>query len=138
MIDLLLISSPGGHYVQMKFLKEIYESYKYEIVIAGDNKYGVNDCNSRTPLAVMLAFTKLLLLIFKKRPKLVISTGAAPGALAIIAGKTLGCKTIWIDSVANFKHVSKSCNLIKYISDHTFTQWKHLSTNSVKYIGGII
>ena len=35
------------------------------------------------------------------RPDVIITTGAAPGAMALVFGKLVGARTIWIDGLAS-------------------------------------
>jgi exopolysaccharide biosynthesis glucuronosyltransferase PssD len=64
--------------------------------------------------------------VFWERPDVVISTGAAPGYIAIRLGKLLGAKTVWLDSIANVEHLSMSGALVGRYADLWLTQWPHL------------
>jgi hypothetical protein len=61
------------------------------------------------------------------RPDVVISTGAAPGFLALRLGRLLGARTIWVDSVANGEELSMSGKLAGRYADLWLTQWEHLA-----------
>ena len=52
---------------------------------------------------------------------------AAPGYFAIRFGKWLGCRTIWIDSIANVEQLSMAGQLVKPYADLWLTQWSHLA-----------
>lgn len=140
--DILFVSSFGGHKVQIDLIRDfLYESSFKEIsTIKSENKniYCVSDCNMRTPLKLVKSFIQSFYLLVKINPKIIISTGAAPGALAIIAGRILGKKTIWIDSLANYKRLSLSCRITRFITTYCFTQWEHLEEKNVQYIGGLV
>ena len=87
---------------------------------------------------IVLAF-QLLRIVLVERPDIVISTGAAPGYLALRIGKLLGAKTIWIDSIANVEEVSLSGRRIGAHADVWLTQWEHLSRpEGPKYIGAVL
>lgn len=62
-----------------------------------------------------------------ERPDVVVTTGAAPGYLAIRLGKLLGARTIWIDSVANADELSMSGRRALQQADVCITQWEHLA-----------
>ena len=76
-----------------------------------------------------LLAVRMLLIVIKVRPDVVISTGAAPGCLAIRFGKLLGARTIWIDSIANVERLSMSGGLARRHADLWLTQWAHLSSD---------
>jgi hypothetical protein len=57
----------------------------------------------------------------------IISTGAAPGFFALMFGKILMRKTIWIDSMANADEMSLAGKKIKPFADIWLTQWEELS-----------
>jgi len=56
-----------------------------------------------------------------------VSTGAAPGYIAVRLGKLLGARTAWIDSVANVEEVSLSGRMVGRHADLWLTQWRHLA-----------
>ena len=62
------------------------------------------------------------------RPDVIVSTGAAPGYLALKVGKLLRAKTIWIDSIANVDELSLSGKMAGHCADLWLTQWPHLAS----------
>jgi len=56
-----------------------------------------------------------------------VTTGAAPGYLAIRLGRLMGAKTIWVDSVANAEELSMSGRLAGRHAGLWLTQWAHLA-----------
>jgi UDP-N-acetylglucosamine:LPS N-acetylglucosamine transferase len=104
-----------------------------------ENCYLVSDCNRNTPMSVIWCARDLLSLIRRERPDLVISTGAAPGVIAIMIGKVLGCRTIWVDSIANSIELSMSGRIAGRFADLWLTQWEHLSkAGGPRYLGSIL
>lgn len=139
----LAIASAGGHWVQMERLlpamvdcEVVYVSTKPDLLSHDEQDehsprfYTVVDANARTLLRVLILFTQILKILWKERPPVVISTGAAPGCLAIALGKLLGAKTIWIDSIANSERLSLSGRLVSPLADVWLTQWEGLSSDS--------
>jgi UDP-N-acetylglucosamine:LPS N-acetylglucosamine transferase len=87
---------------------------------------------------IKLAFS-VLRQVIAIRPEVVISTGAAPGFFAILFGKLLGAKTIWVDSIANADELSVAGKKVKPWADLWLTQWEHLqSDKGPKYYGSIL
>ncbi len=63
--------------------------------------YIVTDANLQTKFRLVPMVLQIAAITLWERPDIVISTGAAPGYLAMRLGKLVGAKTIWVDSMAN-------------------------------------
>jgi UDP-N-acetylglucosamine:LPS N-acetylglucosamine transferase len=61
------------------------------------------------------------------RPDVVVTTGAAPGFAAIMFGRMLGARTVWIDSIANSEDLSGSGKQARRWASAWVTQWQHLA-----------
>ena len=83
------------------------------------------------------SFVQLLFIFLKFRPDVIITTGAAPGLLAILLGKLFFKKTIWIDSIANAENLSLCGKLSKGLANITLTQWESLATDKVNFKGSV-
>ena len=137
---LLAISSPGGHWIQLNRLSAELED-RYRVVYAmpaglftstslseREHKvYSVVDVSADDKWRLIPCALQVLYILVKERPKAILSTGAAPGAVAIWLGSLLGIRTIWVDSIANVKHISRAGRLAKKRADVFLTQWEHLS-----------
>ncbi|MBO0611811.1 oligosaccharide biosynthesis protein Alg14 [Thiothrix fructosivorans] len=135
---LLAISSPGGHWIQLNRLSAELEN-RYQVVYAmpaalftstslSERKvYAVTDVSADDKWRLIPCALQVLYILVKERPKAILSTGAAPGAVAIWLGSLLGIRTIWVDSIANVKQISRAGRLAKKRADVFLTQWEHLS-----------
>lgn len=132
----LAITSGGGHWDEMMVLRE--DLTDIEMIYANTfpglaESAGLNschivlDCNRDTPMSVVRCAVDIFLLIRRERPDVIISTGAAPGLIAIIIGKMYGCRTVWVESIANSIELSMSGRIAGRFADLWLTQWKHLS-----------
>ncbi len=65
-------------------------------------------------------------LVVRVRPRVIVSTGAAPGFFALRIGSLIGAKTLWVDSFANAEELSLSGRKASKFADLALTQWKHL------------
>jgi UDP-N-acetylglucosamine:LPS N-acetylglucosamine transferase len=83
------------------------------------------------------SFFKTLKTIQQEKPDAIITTGAAPGLVFLLAGKLLGRKTIWIDSIANAEHLSASGRIASKFASRTYTQWKDLVSGKIQYAGNV-
>lgn len=86
-------------------------------------------------LRMIVAVTRL---VFRLRPDIVISTGAAPGYVALRVGRLLGCRTIWVDSLANVDRLSMSGRLAGRHADLWLTQWAHLAAPGGPHCHGTV
>ncbi|MBB3659245.1 UDP-N-acetylglucosamine:LPS N-acetylglucosamine transferase [Rhizobium sp. BK650] len=132
----LAVASSGGHWQQLLLLSEslqdlpvTFVTTKRELLKQSEKTDGfvVYDCNRDKPLQVAKCLIQCARIVFTLRPKVIISTGAAPGLICIALGKFVGAKSIWVDSFANVEQLSMSGKMARYICDHWVTQWEHLS-----------
>ena len=150
----LAIASPGGHWIQLnKICNPLEEQFDIIYVTPGaqyTNKSNgarkiltIVDASADSKLKLFPLAFQLLSIFIKERPKAIISTGAAPGAIAFLLAKFLAwffpIKTIWIDSIANVSQLSRSGRMIQKHADKTLTQWEDLSDDKkVFYKGSIL
>jgi UDP-N-acetylglucosamine:LPS N-acetylglucosamine transferase len=98
----------------------------------------VPDANLNERLAMICLAASMFLLILRHRPDIVVSTGAAPGFFALLFGKLLRAKTIWVDSIANADQLSVSGKKVKPFADLWLTQWPHLEGKEGPYFRGAV
>lgn len=148
---LLAISSPGGHWIQLTRLCKDLER-RYDIIYAmpgalfgtsgtlkGYKVYSVTDVSADDKWRLIPCGLKVLYILLRERPKAILSTGAAPGAVAIWLGKLLGIRTIWVDSIANVKQISRAGKLVQQHADIFLTQWEHLSNGqNILFKGAVL
>jgi UDP-N-acetylglucosamine:LPS N-acetylglucosamine transferase len=143
----LAVASSGGHWVQLCRLSPAFHGHDVAYITTDDGHrdevaparfYTVRDANRSSKLALVRSATKMLWVLLRERPNVVVSTGAAPGYLAIRLGKLLGARTVWIDSVANVDELSLSGRMASERADLCLTQWPHLAGGSVAYLGTVL
>jgi UDP-N-acetylglucosamine:LPS N-acetylglucosamine transferase len=145
---ILAVASGGGHWVQMMRLRPAFEGYEvayvsvhpeYQEQIPGQRLYVVGDSNAKHKLAVLKTAWGVWRALRAERPQVVISTGAAPGGLALFFAKRLGIKTIWLDSIANAEVLSLSGQKAGEYADLWLTQWPELAREGgPEYSGSVL
>ncbi len=145
---IMLVSSSGGHWVQLNRLLPAFDGcekifvtteLKYQVTVGANKFLLVPDANRWNKLRVLHLALVMLKHILITRPDVVVSTGAAPGFFALFFGKKLGAKTIWLDSIANVDELSLSGQKVKSYADLWLTQWEHLATpDGPRYEGGLL
>ena len=145
-----LAASGGGHLTELLTLSDSCRQhgtfYVTTVPVVRDNLqesgnvYVVGECNRHYPLRVLKVFLKCAKVVFKEKPNVVISTGAAPGFMVCFFAKILGAKIIWIDSITNVQRISLSGRMVRYIADLFLVQWSELAAKypNVEYVGTVI
>lgn len=77
---------------------------------------------------------RLMYVIAREKPCVIITTGAAPGLVAVCLGRCYGAKTVWIDSIANVDEMSLSGRVARRFAHLALTQWEHLAGSGKKDI----
>jgi UDP-N-acetylglucosamine:LPS N-acetylglucosamine transferase len=141
----LAVASGGGHWVQLSRLVPAWDDcvvtyvttdpgFKagVEAVAAarGQSRPGyhvVFEANRWQKMRLLRSLLQIALILQRTRPDVVITTGAAPGYFALRLGALMGCRTIWIDSVANAEELSLAGQKAGRHSGLWLTQWEHLA-----------
>ncbi len=144
----LMISSSGGHWVQMNRLLPALASCEihmacteksYREIAKGNRFYYVLDASQTSKLRLIIQALMVLLVVLRVRPDVVLTTGAAPGFFALFFAKKMGANTIWLDSIANVHELSLAGKKAQKYADLFLTQWPHLaSENGPEYSGTVI
>lgn len=145
----LAIASPGGHWIQLNKICHPLESQFDVVYVTPGAEYGntkskkkvvnITDASASSKLKLIPLVFQLLLIFIKERPSAIISTGAAPGAIAFLLAKYLPIKTIWVDSIANVSQLSRSGRMVKNHANKVITQLEPLSdSKEVFYKGSIL
>ena len=132
----MAIASRGGHWTQLNRLSAVWEEQDV-IFITNDSSLKshvgnarfetVIDANMDQKFKLILLAMQTLFKVLKHRPDVIISTGAAPGFFALIWGKVIGAKTVWVDSVANAEELSLAGKKVSKIADVWLTQWPEVA-----------
>jgi UDP-N-acetylglucosamine:LPS N-acetylglucosamine transferase len=150
---ILAVSSGGGHWVELLRVMPAFEgadiayvtvNRDYRNEVAPHRFHLVNDATRWNKFAMALMALRLLLIVMRERPDVVVTTGAAPGYFALRFGRMIGARTIWIDSIANVEELSLSGQIAGKYADLWLTQWPHLGTTndgsrrSPQYAGAVL
>lgn len=145
---ILAISSGGGHWVQLLRLRPAFEGC--EVVYAtvsegyradlceGAGFRVIPDSNRSSKIGLIHSAWSIFWLVFRLRPDVVVSTGAAPGYFGVRFGKWLGARVVWVDSMANAEELSMSGAKAGSFVDLWLTQWPHLARQSGPHCFGSV
>jgi hypothetical protein len=145
---ILAVASGGGHWTQLARMSEAFEGFDTLYVTTirrAASPSGVHpvecveDGSRSSPVRLVRLSLQLTGILLRFRPDVIVTTGAAPGLAALILGKLAGCRTLWIDSIANGSSLSMSGRLAARWSDLLLTQWEDLATpvSGARYFGRV-
>ncbi len=145
---ILAIASGGGHWQQLMLMREAFAGHDVEFIttLPGlpeqfglDRSRIVPDCNADEKFAILRTGFALASAMIRRRPDVVISTGALPGLMALALGRALGARTIWVDSVANAEEMSKSGKTARRVAHLWLSQWEHVAEAAgAEYAGAVL
>jgi exopolysaccharide biosynthesis glucuronosyltransferase PssD len=147
-LRILAICSGGGHWMEMMRLRPAFEGFDvayatvnsdYRIHVGTARFYRVTDASRWSRMRLILLALGVLKILLIERPAFVISTGAAPGFFALMFGKWLGVRTIWLDSAANAEKLSMAGSKVGRYADLWLTQWPDLARPlGPEYAGSVL
>lgn len=148
MKKVLAVASIGGHWIQLlRICRGIETTYnlayasthdKCSKMVEGHQFYKIKEFSRWDAYKIIPAFFSALNIVRKENPSVVITTGAAPGFIVLLAAFLLGKKTIWIDSIANVNHLSLCGRIAKKFASRFYTQWEELAADGVHFAGNVI
>ena len=158
----LAAASCGGHWEQLLRIREAWhgcdtvylttkKGYDRFIIDESKGESGckismrvVPDASRWSILSLIRQSIGVAFVIIMEKPDVVVTTGASVGFFSVFFAKKIGCKTIWIDSIANSEEISLSGKRAASHSDVWITQWRHLATRdkyakkSPVYVGEVL
>lgn len=146
-LKILAVASKGGHWEQLVLLAEIFVDYESHFATtrrvqsqygAASETWTLPDCNKSQPIRSLWCLLCCLVLVIRIRPEVVISTGAAPGLFCVLAGRLIGARTLWIDSIANAERLSRCGAIANYLAHDCLTQWPHLARRDGPQFAGAV
>ena len=143
----LCASSTGGHLSEM--LQILPELEGKDIIVlttrASDahsvaryRHHAVREASRWSRSKGLLTFLQVFMAVLRFRPDVILSTGAAPGFFAALAGRLTGARVIWVDSMANVSEVSLAGRLARRICHAFFVQWEALADSGSLFAGRLV
>ena len=125
--------------MDVKGLVYVTTNSGYASEVAPFRFYSINDAARDSKLKLLLMAIRMAYIVIRERPEMIISTGAAPGYVALRLGRLMGARTVWVDSIANVDEMSLAGQLVRPYADLWLTQWQHLASPSgPQYAGSVL
>lgn len=132
----MAVASGGGHWIELGRIRAAFAGLDVVYVSTdpsaapglGARHYTIRNVTRRDRAGFGVTLWQLVRILLRERPDVVVTTGAAPGFVALAAAKLLlRSRTIWIDSIASAETLSLSARLARPVSDAWLVQWAHLA-----------
>ena len=149
MRKVMAVASGGGHWVELRRIVPAFADTEVFYVstepvgdadLAPARYYPVTNVTRKSRFALLSTIREIFAIVRRERPDVVITTGAAPGAFAIVFAK-LVCRsrTVWIDTVAHTEGMTLSGRLVRPFADAWLVQWPHLAKpGGPEYWGAVL
>jgi UDP-N-acetylglucosamine:LPS N-acetylglucosamine transferase len=138
-----LVSGTGGHLTELLQLSKLYKRYDYYFVTPNnqfsrqmlkEEKVQHVALTLRRPLYYLLNLFQSLMILLRKKPDVVITTGSGDALATCILARLMGKNLIFIETVARVQGPSNFGRIMHIFSDLTIVQWKTLLD---KYEGSV-
>lgn len=149
-LRVLAAASLGGHWVQLLRIARGLHGRGCEVdylsthhkcaamIPAGSRFYRVVDFSRSDAYRIFQAFWQAWRALRRSRPELVVTTGAAPGLVVLLAARLMGVRAVWVDSIANVERLSMCGRVASHVASACYTQWPELACGRVKYAGNVL
>ena len=139
--DVLFIASTGGHLSELLQLKPLFKKYNSHLITEKTKStislkekyksvnylvYGTKDYKFSYIFKFSYNIIKSLILYFRLRPEVIVTTGTHTAVPMCYIGKLFGSKIIFIETFANSKTKTLSGKLIYPIADTFVVQWESM------------
>lgn len=144
----LAVSSSGENWAQLLLLTQRFAPADLTFAAplppgdeppAGSSFVPIRDFRLFAPAGVWTTLFRLLGLMRRQRFGMILTTGAAPGAIAVVLGRLFGIRTVWVESIENARDMSLSGKFAGRFATHWLTQWPHLARpNGPTFLGNVL
>lgn len=133
----LLVCSPGGHLQQMLALKPAWTDFErawvtlpsvdVEASLEGEEVTLAHGPTNRSIKNLLRNAVLAWRLLRSSRPDAILSTGAGVAVPFFLAGKVLGVRLVYVESVTRTESISLSGRLVYRLADRFFVQWPEVA-----------
>jgi len=131
MVEILIVSSPGGHLETAKFITRGM-NYKFKFVVhdgKANKIYGIDVLHaphSDRDIKFINQLIYAIKIIFIENPKIIISTGAGIAVSFFLIGKIFRKKLIFIESATRVYDLSLSGKICYFFADRFYVRYNRL------------
>jgi UDP-N-acetylglucosamine:LPS N-acetylglucosamine transferase len=146
-LRLLLVSSTGGHLLQLVALREAWEGFDRVWVTfdAGDSRallagerviHAYSPTNRNVP-NLLRNIGLAARVLPRVRPTVILTTGAGVAVPFAWIGRLLGARVVYVESLTRIDRPSLTYRLIRPVVSRTYVQWPELRLPGALYRGTV-
>jgi UDP-N-acetylglucosamine:LPS N-acetylglucosamine transferase len=135
-VDVLLVSSAGGHLLQLHLLREAWRDRSHAWVsldredarslLANERVFYGYWPTTRNVLNLIRNLRLATRVIRTLRPTVIVTTGAGLAVPFAWVGRLAGAKVVYVESLTRISKPSLSCRLIRPVANRIYVQWPEL------------
>lgn len=135
-LNICLVGSSGGHLTHLYMLKPFwkdkdrfwvtFDKEDARSLLQGEKMYSCFYPSNRSLKALIINTCIAFKIIFKERPNLIISSGAAPAIPFFFVGKLFGAKTIYIEVFDRINAGTISGKICYMVADKFIVEWEEM------------
>lgn len=146
---LLLVSSPGGHIQDLLSLEPAWRGFErtwvttpasdVEQVLRGERYDLAHGPTNRSFTKLIRNFPAAFSILRRRKPDVIVSTGAALAIPFFVLGKLTGRRLIYVECLARVDSLSVSGRAVYWLADAFFVQWPKLARyKRARYEGSVL
>lgn len=134
--NICLVTSSGGHLMQLYMLKDWWQKYsrfwvtfnKIDAlsILKNEKVYYTYYPTNRSILNLIRNTFKAIYILLKEKPKIIISAGAGVAVPFFYIGKLFGAKLIYLEVYDRFDSPTLTGKLVYPVTDKFLVQWDEL------------
>jgi len=136
--DVLLVCTAGGHLLQLWSLRDAWAGHRsawvvgshdgpdVESLLAGEDVQLAHSPAARSAKNLVLNLALAWRLVRSRRPRVMITTGAAVAVPFVWVAKLHGIPVAYVETLARANRPSLSCRLAAPAADRVYVQWPEL------------
>ena len=149
-VDVLLVTSAGGHLLQMHLLRPAWTGLSEawvthdgddaRSILVGDRVFYAHGPTTRNLPNLLRNLILAWRLIRKLRPKAILTTGAGLAVPFAWVGRLRGVEVVYVESLTRIEHPSLSCRLIAPVASRVYVQWPELldAIPKAQFVGTVV
>jgi UDP-N-acetylglucosamine:LPS N-acetylglucosamine transferase len=149
-VDVWLVCSSGGHLLQLRSLEEAWadrsrlwisnDRSDAHSLLGGEEAYFLPGPSSRDARAFVRNFLFALKLVRRRRPRVVLTTGADIAVPVALVARLAGAKIVYVESFTRVESPSLSCRLIAPFAERIYVQWPDLqrALPKARFAGAVV
>lgn len=149
-VDVWLVASSGGHVLQLFSLGAAW-SDRTRVWISNDRSdarsllseeeaHFLPGPSSRDPVAFVRNLVFALRLIRRRRPRVVVTTGADIAVPFALVARLFSARVVYVESFTRVVAPSLSCRLIAPFAERVYVQWPELQSAvpKARFVGAVV